>query len=98
MAHCLEILTVRSRTRLVSALARLDKTMNEEEVLYDALRSPLGLVVKGSKVAFSRAKTKLAQSDPAISELALIGPDPAGNLYILRTDQARQQAVRKEQV
>ncbi len=70
--------------------------MHEEELLYEALQSPLGLVVKGSKMAFSRAKTKLAQSDLAISELALIGPDPAGNLYILRTDQARQSAPRKE--
>lgn len=65
--------------------------MNEEEVLYDALRSPLGLVVRGSKSALGRAKAKLAKSDAAISELALIGPDPAGNIYMLRTDQARKQ-------
>ena len=64
--------------------------MNEEEVLYDALRSPLGLIVKGSKSALAKAKTKLAQSDAAISELALIGPDPSGQLYILRSDQARK--------
>ena len=63
--------------------------MNEEEVLYDALKSPLGLIVRGSKTSLVRAKSKLAQSDAAISELALIGPDPSGQLYILRTDQAR---------
>ena len=67
--------------------------MNEEEVLYDALRSPLGLVIRGSKSALARTRAKLAQSDPAISELALIGPDPAGQLYILRTDQVRKQSA-----
>jgi hypothetical protein len=67
--------------------------MNEEEILYDALQSPLGLVVRGSKSALQRAKSKLAQSDAAISELALVGPDPAGQLYILRTDQARKQST-----
>ena len=66
--------------------------MNEEETLYDALQSPLGLIVRGSKSALTRARAKLAQNDPAISELALIGPDPRGQLYVLRTDQARQQA------
>jgi hypothetical protein len=64
--------------------------VNEEEVLYDALQSPLGLIVRGSKSALARARAKLAQNDPAISELALIGPDLAGQLYILRTDQARK--------
>ena len=70
--------------------------MNEEEVLYDALKSPLGLIVRGSKSALQRAKAKLAKSDPAISELALIGPDPSGQLYILRTDRAREARSAKE--
>jgi hypothetical protein len=64
--------------------------MHEEEVLYEALRAPLGLIVRGSKQAIQKARNALAKSDPAISELALIGPDPQGQLYILRTDQARK--------
>jgi hypothetical protein len=64
--------------------------VHEEEVLYEALRSPLGLIVRGSKQALQKARAKLAQNDPAISELALIGPDPQGQLYLLRTDQARK--------
>ena len=67
--------------------------MHEEEALYQALSSPLGLIIRGSKNALTRARSKLAQSDPAISELALIGPDPSGQLYILRTDQARKQSA-----
>ena len=63
--------------------------MHEEEVLYEALRSPLGLVVKGSKQALQKAKAALAKNDAAISELALIGPDASGQLYVLRTDRAR---------
>jgi len=64
--------------------------MNEEEVLYDALKSPLGLVVRGSKAQFAKAKSALAKSDPAISELVLVGPDASGQLYVLRADQARK--------
>jgi hypothetical protein len=67
--------------------------MNEEEILYEALNSPLGLIVRGSKSALAKAKSKLAQSDAALSELALIGPDPSGQLYILRTDRARKQSA-----
>jgi hypothetical protein len=64
--------------------------MSEEELLYEALRTPLGLVVRASKAALARARSALAKSDPAISELLLIGPDPAGQLYLLRADQVRK--------
>jgi hypothetical protein len=70
--------------------------VHEEEVLYQALSSPLGLVVTGSRAALAKAKSQLAKSDPAILELVLVGPDPSGQLYILRSDQARQNAPRKE--
>jgi hypothetical protein len=66
--------------------------VHEEEVLYEALRSPLGLVIRGSKQRLAKAKSHLAQTDAAISELLLIGPDPAGQLYVLRADRARDHA------
>ena len=65
--------------------------MGEEELLYQALASPFGLVVKGDKLRLQRAKTKLTKSDPALLDLAIIGPDPGGQLYLLRMDKARAQ-------
>ena len=64
--------------------------MNEEEILYDALRAPLGLVVTGDRQRLTRARTKLVANDPAMHELAIIGPDRSGNIYLLRTDAARK--------
>ena len=64
--------------------------MNEEEVLYEALASELGLVVKADPARLRRAKTKLAKSDPAILGLYILGPDRSGQLYVIRADEARE--------
>ena len=68
--------------------------MSEEEILYLALASQFGLVVRASKSSLQRAKAKLEKSDSALLELALLGPDASGQTFILRTDQASKQAER----
>jgi hypothetical protein len=65
--------------------------MTEEELIYDALMRPLGLVVRGSRARFANVKRKLLANDPALHELAIVGPDSAGQIYLLRTDAARAQ-------
>ena len=63
--------------------------MTEDEMLYQALSSSLGLVVRGDRARLRSARAKLARSDPALLDLAIIGPNPAGKIFLLRNDKAR---------
>lgn len=64
--------------------------MTHEELLYEALKRPLGVVVKADVSALRKAKAKLAKSDAAILELAILGPDRAGQIFIIRSLEARR--------
>lgn len=64
--------------------------MSEEELLYEALKRPLGLVARANKDRLLKAKARLAKSDPAIMDLAILGPDRNGQLYIVRSVEARK--------
>ena len=64
--------------------------MTEEELLYQALATPLGLVVRADHKRLRRARGRLLVNDPALHELAIIGPDQGGQTYLLRADHARQ--------
>ena len=59
--------------------------MTEENLLYDALSTTFGLVVRGERKRFAQAKRRLLETDPAMHELTIIGPDNAGQIYLLRT-------------
>jgi hypothetical protein len=63
--------------------------MTEEELLYHALRTPLGLVVRADAKRLRAARQRLLANDPALHDLTLIGPDNAGRTYVLRADRAR---------
>ena len=63
--------------------------MTEDEMLYQALSSPLGLVIRADRQRVAAACKRLSANDPAVLDLLLIGPDPAGSLYVLRADAAR---------
>jgi len=63
--------------------------MTEEELLYQALATPLGLVVRADHKRLRRARQRVLVNDPAIHELAIIGPDQSGQTYVLRADHAR---------
>jgi hypothetical protein len=64
--------------------------VSEEEILYEALRAPLGLCIRADKAKVQRALAKLKKSDPALMELLILGPDQSGTLYLLRQDRARE--------
>ncbi len=64
--------------------------MTEEELLYQALATPLGLVVRADVKRLRRARQRCLENDPALHELAIIGPDASGQTYVLRADHARQ--------
>ena len=63
--------------------------MTEEELLYQALSTPLGLVVRADHKRLRKARSRVLVNDPAIHELVIIGPDASGQTYLLRADRAR---------
>lgn len=64
--------------------------MSEEELLYAALKSPLGLVVRADKARLLKAKAKIAKTDAALLDLSILGPDRSGQLFIIRNAPARK--------
>lgn len=67
--------------------------MNEQDLLYQALESPLGLVVRGSLQRFQRARSELMKRDHLMRELRLLGPDASGQLWLLREGEAVRRAL-----
>ncbi len=65
--------------------------MLEEDLLYEALKRPLGLVVRCDPARLRKALARLRKSDPALMELQLIGPSPNGETFVLRTLEARRE-------
>lgn len=65
-------------------------------MLYDALRAPFGLVVTGDVKRLRAAKAKLQPNDGALLDLAIVGPDRAGRVYLLRKSQCRLALEKKE--
>jgi len=61
-------------------------TLSESEALYAALRTPLGVVVRGDLQALQRERTRLAREDEVLATLAVLGPDEQGQLWIVRKD------------
>jgi hypothetical protein len=62
---------------------------SEHEVLYAALAAPFGLVVRGSISALREARSGLSE-DPALVDLAILGPDGAGQVWLVRKDAIRR--------
>ncbi len=65
--------------------------MLEADLLYEALKRPLGAVVRCDVQRLKAALSKLKKSDPALLELQVIGPSPNGEIFILRTLEAQQE-------
>jgi hypothetical protein len=61
-------------------------SLSESEALYAALRTPLGVVVRGDLQALQRERSRLAKEDEILSTLAVLGPDPSGQLWLVRKD------------
>jgi hypothetical protein len=61
-------------------------SLSESEALYAALRTPLGVVVRGDLQALQRERSRLAREDEVLATLSILGPDPSGQLWIVRKD------------
>lgn len=66
--------------------------MKAQDVLYDALRKPLGVIVRGDVKALRRARSE-AKGDIAVSDLAILGPDGSGQVWVVRKDAIRGHLV-----
>jgi hypothetical protein len=60
--------------------------LSESEALYAALRTPLGVVVRGDLQALQREKARLVREDEVLVTLSILGPDPSGQLWLVRKD------------
>ena len=56
------------------------------ECLYAALRAPYGLLVRGNREQLERERARLAREDEALHALSVLGPDPSGQLWLVRKD------------
>lgn len=56
----------------------------EHDVLYEALKTPFGLVVTGSAKVLRKARSEV--SDAALAGLTILGPDERGQIWIVRKD------------
>ena len=65
---------------------------SEHDALYAATRAPFGLVVRGSIRALRAARTSLAE-DIALADLAVLGPDEAGSVWIVRRSAVRDHLI-----
>lgn len=63
--------------------------MNEHEVIYEAAASSFGLVVRGSIAALRKARGEHSD-DPGLVDLAILGPDERGQIWIVRKDKLRE--------
>ena len=68
---------------------------DEAELLYAALRSPLGVVVRCDPTRLRSTRAQLLTRDPALRDLRVLGPDASGQLWLLRAVQANAE-LRKE--
>jgi hypothetical protein len=63
--------------------------MNEHEALYAASASALGIIVRGSARRLREARAGV-RGDLALADLAILGPDSAGEVWIVRKDKISQ--------
>ena len=66
--------------------------MNEKEALYEALRAPFGVIVRGSVKALRKARETL-RADVAMMEMTILGPDGSGQIWLVRKDRLREHLI-----
>lgn len=65
---------------------------SEHEMLYAAAASEFGLLVHGDAKRFRRARDDL-RDDLALMDLAILGPDADGALWLVKRDAIRKHLV-----
>jgi hypothetical protein len=64
--------------------------MTPSEALYSAARSTFGLIVRGASAkALRAARSAGVARDPALSEIAILGPDAEDRVWLVRKDVVR---------
>lgn len=72
--------------------------MTPSEVLYAALRTPLGLVLRaGDGERLRTERSRLARADEAMRELAVLGPDQHAQVWLVRKDKLRALLTREKE-
>ena len=67
--------------------------MNESEIIYGAMTTPFGLLVRGSAKKLREARSSLVRDDPALVDLVILGPDLAGTIWVVRKDSLRKHLI-----
>lgn len=62
----------------------------EQDVIYEAARATFGLVVRGDAKRLRAARTSLVASDASLVDLAVLGPDRSGQVWLVRKDALRK--------
>ena len=73
-------------------MGRGSDVASEHDALYAAARAPFGLVVRGSVRALRAARTSLAE-DIALADLAVLGPDESGGVWLVRRSAVREHLI-----
>jgi hypothetical protein len=63
--------------------------MMEHEILLKALTSEFGLIVQGSAKALRTARSTMMRDDIAVDDLAVLGPDTSGHVWVVRKSVVR---------
>jgi hypothetical protein len=63
--------------------------MMPSDALYSAARSAYGIIVRGASAKALRAARNAIRDDPALSEIAILGPDTEDRVWLVRKDVIR---------
>ena len=73
-----------------------ERLTSEHEMLYAAASTEFGLVVTGNAKRLRAARSDL-RDDVAMVDLAVLGPDERGQIWLVRKDQLRSHLVGGQQ-
>jgi hypothetical protein len=62
----------------------------EQDLVYLAAGKAFGLVVRGDAKRIRAARTALVASDASLVDLAVLGPDRSGQIWLVRKDALRR--------
>lgn len=70
--------------------------MTPSEALYAAASAQFGLIVRGASAKALRAARNAMRDDPALAEIAILGPDAEDHIWLVRKDTVRNHMMVKE--
>jgi hypothetical protein len=67
--------------------------MTEGEIIYFAMTTQFGTLVRGSAKKLREARSSLVRDDPALVDLVILGPDLSGTTWVVRKDSLRKHLI-----